>query len=175
MKQILQKSLLLLVLMLTVIGTSFGQTIRPKRIVFQGDTGVFLTKRQEGEVLRRLALRDIHKSELDSMFKYSSECTDALLLSREAFFGLFDNYKDLEDETKDLAYKVENLEKQKDEAEIKLKKEQQKKVKWRRATVSTSVVAVGAVVAVVSGIWLPALAVTGIVELGYLLTPKKDK
>jgi len=175
MKQILQKSLLLLVLMLTVIGTSFGQTIRPKRIVFQGDTGIFLTKRQEGEVLKKLALRDTYKSELDSMFKYSSECTDALLLSREAFFGLFDNYKDLEDETKDLSYKVENLEKQKDEAEIKLKKEQEKKVKWRRATVGTSVVAVGAVVAVVSGVWLPALAVTGIVELGYLLTPKKSK
>jgi len=120
-------------------------------------------------------LRDSYKSEIDSIFKYSSECTDALLLSREAFFGLFDNYKDLEDETKDLAYKVENLEKQKDEAEIKLNKEQEKKVKWRRATVGTSVVAVGAVVAVVSGIWLPALAVTGIVEIGYLLTPKKSK
>ena len=175
MKQILQKSLLLLVLMLTMIGINFGQTIRPKRIVFQGDTGIFLTKRQEGEVLKRLALRDSYKSEIDSIFKYSSDCTDALLLSRDAFFGLFDNYKDLEEESMNSSLKNQNLESQLEQSQEKISQEQKKKVRWRRATVSTSVVAVGAVAAVITGVWLPALAVTGIVELGYLLTPKKNK
>ena len=175
MRQILQKSLLLLVLMLTLIGTGFGQTIRPKRIVFQGDTGIFLTKRQEGEVLKKLALRDSYKSEIDSIFKYSSDCTDALLLSRDAFFGLFDNYKDLEEEAMNSALKNQNLESQLEQAQEKISQEQKKKVRWRRATVGTSIVAAGAVAAVVTGLWLPALAVGSVLELGYLLTPKKDK
>ncbi len=175
MRQILQKSLLLLVLILTVIGTNFGQTIRPKRIVYRGDTGIFLTKRQEGEVLKRLALRDSYKSEIDSIFKYSSDCTDALLLSREAFFGLFDNYKDLEEESMNSALKNQNLESQLEQAQEKISQEQKKKVRWRRATVGTSIVAVGAVAAVVTGAWLPALAVGAAVELSYILTPKKNK
>jgi hypothetical protein len=175
MRQILQKTLLLLVLILTVIGTNFGQTIRPKRIVYRGDTGIFLTKRQEGEVLKKLALRNTYKSELDSMFKYSSDCTESLLLSREAFFGLFDNYKDLEEEAMNSALKNQNLESQLEQSQEKLAQEQKKKVRWRRATVSTGIVAVGAVTAVVTGVWLPALAVGAAVELGYLLTPKKEK
>ena len=120
-------------------------------------------------------MRDSYKSEIDSIFKYSSDCTDALLLSRDAFFGLFDNYKDLEEEAMNSALKNQNLESQLEQAQEKISQEQKKKVRWRRATVSTSVVAVGAVAAVVTGVWLPALAVTGIVELGYLLTPKKNK
>ena len=175
MRQTLQKSLLLSVLILTLTGIGFGQTIRPKRIVYRGDTGIFLTKRQEGEVLKRLALRDSYKSEIDSIFKYSSDCTDALLLSREAFFGLFDNYKDLEEEAMNSALKNQNLESQLEQSQEKVKQEQKKKVRWRRATVGTGVVAIGAVAAVVSGVWLPALAVTAAVELGYLLTPKKEK
>jgi hypothetical protein len=161
--------------MLTLAGIAFGQTIRPKRIVYQGDTGIFLTKRQEGEVLKRLALRDSYKSEIDSIFKYSSDCTDALLLSREAFFGLFDNYKDLEEESMNSALKNQNLESQLEQAQEKISQEQKKKVRWKRATVSTSIVAVGAVAAVVTGAWLPALAVGAAVELGYILTPKKNK
>ena len=161
--------------MLTLTGIAFGQTIRPKRIVYQGDTGIFLTKRQEGEVLKRLALRDSYKSEIDSIFKYSSDCTDALLLSRDAFFGLYDNYKDLEEEAMNSALKNQNLESQLEQVQEKIKQEQKKKVRWRRATVGTSIVAVGAVAAVITGAWLPALAVGAAVELGYILTPKKDK
>ena len=73
------------------------------------------------------------------------------------------------------ALKNQNLESQLEQSQEKVKEEQKKKVRWRRATVGTSVVAIGAVAAVVTGVWLPALAVTGIVELGYILTPKKDK
>ena len=120
-------------------------------------------------------MRDSYKSEIDSIFKYSSDCTDALLLSREAFFGLYDNYKDLEEEAMNSALKNQNLESQLEQAQEKISQEQKKKVRWRRATVSTSLVAVGAVAAVVTGVWLPALAVGAVVELGYILTPKKNK
>ena len=109
------------------------------------------------------------------MFRYSNDCTESLLLSREAFFGLFDNYKDLEEEAMNSALKNQNLESQLEQAQEKIYQEQKKKVRWRRATVGTSIVAVGAVAAVVTGVWLPALAVGAAVELGYLLTPKKDK
>jgi hypothetical protein len=88
---------------------------------------------------------------------------------------LFDNYKDLEEEAMNSALKNQNLESQLEQSQEKVKEEQKKKVRWRRATVGTGVVAIGAVAAVVSGVWLPALAVTAAVELGYLLTPKKEK
>ena len=34
------------------------------------------------------------------MFRYADNCTEALMLSREAFFGLYDQYNQLEDEAK---------------------------------------------------------------------------
>lgn len=175
MKPILQKSLLIFLLILTQTGIGFGQTIRPKRIVYQGDTGIFLTKRQEGEVLKKLALRDSYKSEIDSIFKYSSDCTDALLLSRDAFFGLYDNYKDLEEEAMNSSQKNQNLQSQLDQSQEKLLQEQKKKIRWKRATVSSGIIAVGAVTSVVTGVWLPALTVGAVIELGYLLTQKKNK
>ena len=73
------------------------------------------------------------------------------------------------------ALKNQNLESQLEQAQEKISEERKKKIRWRRATVGTSIVAVGAVTAVVTGVWLPALAVGAAVELGYILTPKKDK
>ena len=77
----------------------------------------------------------------------------------------------MEDEAKDLTYKVENLEKQKDEAEIKLEKEIKKKKSWRKTAVITSITTVGVVTAALTGAWLPAVAIIAVVEAGYILTP----
>jgi hypothetical protein len=65
------KKLTLFLFILTVNLTVFGQVnLLPKRIVYQGDTGIFLTKKQEVEILKTFEYKEIYKSNLDSMFRF---------------------------------------------------------------------------------------------------------
>jgi hypothetical protein len=67
------------------------------------------------------------------MFRYADNCTEALMLSRTAFFGLYDNYNKLEDTAKDEQARADNESKLRQAAENKATDEKNKKIQWRKA------------------------------------------
>ena len=64
------------------------------------------------------------------MFRFSENCTEALMLSRDAFFGLYDNYRELEQEAVLQRDRANTEEKLKNEAIEKYNKENTKSKKW---------------------------------------------
>jgi hypothetical protein len=66
------------------------------------------------------------------MFRFSENCTEALMLSRDAFFGLYDNYRELEQEAVLQRDRANTEEKLKNEAVEKYNKENLRKKRWRR-------------------------------------------
>lgn len=109
------------------------------------------------------------------MFRYADNCTEALMLSRTAFFSLYDQYKDLDAEAvtqRDIA-NSERLAKEK--ALLDLEKQTAKKVIWRRIAIGEGIVLVGITAAVFTGAWLPALGITAVVEAIHLVKPRPRK
>lgn len=109
------------------------------------------------------------------MFQYADNCTEALMLSRTAFFSLYDQYKALETEAKDQREKANTEELAKNKALEEVEKQTNRKIIWRRVAIGEGIVIVGVTVAVVTGAWLPALAATGVVEVIHLTRTKPDK
>ena len=70
------------------------------------------------------------------MFRFSENCTEALMLSRDAFFGLYKNYKELEQEAILQRDRANNEEKLKNESIEKYNKENLRKKRWRRITLA---------------------------------------
>ena len=170
------KKLTLFLFILTVNLTVFGQVnLLPKRIVYQGDTGIFLTKKQEVEILKTFEYKEIYKSNLDSMFRYADNCTEALMLSRTAFFSLYDQYNQLESEAKLQRDNAINEKKLKEAAQDSLADEKIKKKTWRRVAVGEGILIAGAVVGTVTGAWVPVAAIVIAAEVAIILNVKPPK
>jgi len=107
------------------------------------------------------------------MFQYADNCTEALMLSRTAFFSLYEQYGDLETEAKSLrdSLKIETMAKNKALEEVV--KQTDRKVLWRRIAIGEGIVLAGATFAIVTGAWIPALAVTAVAETVHISKKKK--
>ncbi len=109
------------------------------------------------------------------MFKFSYNCTEALMLSREAFFGLYEQYNQLEDEAK-LQRQNATIEKGlKKAAQDSLSEEKVKKKGWRKAAIGEGILIVGAVVGVVSGAWVPVATLVIVAEVAIIMDVKPPK
>ena len=109
------------------------------------------------------------------MFRYADNCTEALMLSREAFFGLFDQYNLLEDEAKLQRDNAINEKKLKELAQDSLSNEKVKKKTWRRVAIGEGILITGAVVGVVTGAWVPVAAIVIASEVAIILNVKPPK
>lgn len=107
------------------------------------------------------------------MFQYADNCTEALMLSRTAFFSLYEQYGDLEKEAKEQREKAKTEELAKNKALEEVVKQTDKKVLWRRIAIGEGIVLAGATFAIISGAWIPALAVTAIAETVHISKRKK--
>lgn len=109
------------------------------------------------------------------MFKFSYNCTEALMLSREAFFGLYGQYNELEEEAmlhRDNAKKERKL---KEGARDSLATETGKKRTWRRAAIGEGVLILGTIVGVATGAWVPVAAIVIVAEVAIILDVKPPK
>ena len=109
------------------------------------------------------------------MFKFSYNCTEALMLSREAFFGLYEQYNKLEEEAvlqRDNASKERKL---KEIAQDSLLNEKVKKRTWRRVAIGEGVLIAGAVVGAVTGAWVPVATIVIVAEVAIILDVKPPK
>jgi len=109
------------------------------------------------------------------MFKFSYNCTEALMLSREAFFGLYDQYNQLEDEAK-LQRETATIEKGlRKAAQDSLSEEKVKKKSWRKVAIGEGILIVGAVVGAVTGAWVPVVTIVIVAEVAIIMDMKPPK
>lgn len=97
------------------------------------------------------------------------------MLSREAFFGLYEQYNKLEDEAKLQRDNALNEAKLKQGARDSLTTETVRKKTWRRAAIGEGVLIVGAVVGAVTGAWVPVAAIVVVTEVAIILNVKPPK
>ena len=109
------------------------------------------------------------------MFKFSYNCTEALMLSREAFFGLYGQYNALEEEAILQRDNATNERKLKEIAQDSLSDEKIKKRTWRRAAIGEGILIVGTIVGAATGAWVPVAAIVIVAEVAIILDVKPPK
>ena len=109
------------------------------------------------------------------MFKFSYNCTEALMLSREAFFGLYGQYNALEEEAILQRDNAANERKLKEGARDSLSTETTRKRTWRRAAIGEGILIAGAVVGAATGAWVPVVAIVIVAEVAIILDVKPPK
>ncbi len=104
--------------------------------MYQGDTGIFLNQKQESDILQSLKYKEVYKQNLDSMFKFTVNCTIALQSTYSLYDKLQVKYDSLETTALDFKAKAEAEEKAKNEALGKAAKEENRKKNWRTVALS---------------------------------------
>ena len=135
MLKTLKTSLIFLTLLFTSV-TVCGQKFLPQRIVYQGDTGIFLNQKQESDILQSLKYKEVYKQNLDSMFKFTVNCTIALQSTYSLYDKLQVEYDSLETTALEFKAKAETEEKAKNEALNKAAREENRKKNWRTVALS---------------------------------------
>jgi len=109
------------------------------------------------------------------MFRYADNCTEALMLSRTAFFSLYDQYNQLESEAKLQRDNAINEKKLKEAAQDSLADEKIKKRGWRKVAIGEGILIVGAVVGAVTGAWVPVATIVIVAEVAIIMDMKPPK
>jgi len=160
----LLKKLIVLSTILTLNVIVYGQKDYPKRIVLKGDSGIFFTKKQEVKLLEKLSKLDKCSSENDSLITNNQNLTKQLSSADYDYNLLSQRYFQLGDTMEVLQLHNEVL-----------SITQHKEIRnWKKATLCTSVAAVGILLGGVTGAWLPAFAVLAVTEAAIIFT-KKNK
>lgn len=131
----MQKTLLTLAIIVLSSLTALGQpSLSPKRIVFNGDTGVFFIRKQEVALLQLIKQGEGYKKENVQLLNYQINCDQQSILERAAFASLFSEYTELNSVATDFQakYTLEWQEHQKARAE--LEKQVSLKIRWRKTS-----------------------------------------
>ena len=123
--------------------TALGQAIKPHRIVFNGDTGIFFNKQQEILLLAIVKTEKAQKLELEQMYVYKNNCDEQLKKEQKANTDLNKLFTDMEKEAnrlKDL-YNNELIEHAK--TKEKLETQTDRKKKWRLVAIGSGIINLG--------------------------------
>jgi hypothetical protein len=146
--------------------TVYGQKLIPNRIVFEGDSGVFYTRKQELILLKELSKVKKLETELDSVKEEKKECEKQLKLSD------IDNNK-MSQEYFSLKNKVEDKDIEKTDLENQLESQKKKTRLWKKTSLGVGVAAAGTVMFAATGLWLPALTVVAVTEIAIIFTNRE--
>ena len=115
--------------------TALGQpSLSPKRIVFNGDTGIFFVRKQEVALLQLIKQGEGYKKENARLLDYQINCDKQLVTERTAFDSLLNEYAELSSVATDFQakYTLEWQLHQKTRAE--LEKQIGLKIRWRKTS-----------------------------------------
>ena len=120
--------------------TVLGQAIKPHRIVFNGDTGIFFNKQQEILLLTIIKNERANKLELEQMYIYKNNCDNFLKAEQKANDDLNKLFTEMESEANRLKEKYNNelIEHAKTQEKLKIQKD--RKRKWRNAAIGSGIV-----------------------------------
>lgn len=111
--------------------TVLGQAIKPNRIVFNGDTGIFFNKQQEILLLTIIKNEKAHKLELEQMYIYKNNCDEQLKKEQKANADLNKLFTEMESEANRLKEKYNNELIEHAKTKEKLEIQTDRKKKWR--------------------------------------------
>jgi len=123
--------------------TVLGQAIKPHRIVYNGDTGIFFNKQQEILLLTIIKTEKSQKKEIEQLYIYRDNCDNQLKAEQKANTDLNKLFTDMEKEANRLRekYNTEVIEHAKTKEKLEVQKDRKKK--WRGVAIGSLVVNFG--------------------------------
>ena len=120
-----------------------GQAIKPNRIVFNGDTGIFFNKQQEILLLAIVKTEKAQKLELEQMYVYKNNCDEQLKKEQKTNTDLNKLFTDMEKEANRLRdlYNNELIEHAKTKEKLEIQTDRKKK--WRLVAIGSGVINLG--------------------------------
>ena len=131
------KKLVILVSLALLSLTVLGQAIKPNRIVFNGDTGIFFNKQQEILLLTIIKNEKAHKLELEQMYIYKNNCDEQLKKEQKANADLNKLFTEMESEANRLKEKYNNELIEHAKTKEKLEIQTDRKKKWRGTAIGS--------------------------------------
>lgn len=120
--------------------TAFGQVLKPHRIVYEGDTGVFFNKQQELLLLTIIKTEKAQKKEIEQLYLYKNNCDEQLLKEQKHSEDLNKAFTSMEVEAKlqREKYITEKIEHEK--TKVDLQTQTNKKKNWRNLALGSILV-----------------------------------
>ena len=120
--------------------TVHGQVIKPHRIIYNGDTGIFFNKQQEIFLLTIIKTEKAQKKEIEQLYIYKDNCDNQLKAEQKANADMNKLFTDMESEANRLKDKYNNelIEHAKTQEKLKIQKGKSKQ--WRNAAIGSGIV-----------------------------------
>ena len=134
------KKLVILVSLVLLSSIVLGQAIKPNRIVFNGDTGIFFNKQQEILLLTIIKNERANKLELEQMYVYKNNCDEQLKKEQKANADLNKSFTEMESEARRLMEKYNNEVIEHAKTKEKLEIQTDRKKKWRNVAIGSGIV-----------------------------------
>jgi hypothetical protein len=123
--------------------TVLGQAIKPHRIVYNGDTGIFFNKQQEIILLGIVKTQKSQEQEIKQLYIYKDNCDNQLKAEQKANADLDKLFTEMESEANRLREKYNNEVIEHAKTKDKLEKQSDKKKKWRGIAIGSLAVNFG--------------------------------
>ena len=123
--------------------TAFGQVLKPRRIVYEGDTGVFFSKTQELLLLTIIKTEKAQKKEIEQLYVYKNNCDDQLLKEQKHSEDLNRAFTSMETEAKTQRDKYQDEVVKHTETKLKLEKQEGKVKTFRNIAIGEGIGLIG--------------------------------
>jgi hypothetical protein len=123
--------------------TAFGQVLKPHRIVYEGDTGVFFNKQQELLLLTIIKTEKSQKKEIEQLYIYKNNCDDQLLKEQKHSEDLNRAFTSMETEAKTQRDKYQEEVVKHTETKLKLEKQEGKVKTFRNIAIAEGIGLIG--------------------------------
>ena len=123
--------------------TVHGQALKPHRIVYEGDTGIFFSKSQELLLLTIIKTEKSQKKEIEQLYIYKDNCDEQLKNEQDANAYLNVLFTQMESEANSLKEKYNNELIEHSKTKQKLEIQTNRKKKWRGVAIGSLVVNFG--------------------------------
>lgn len=123
--------------------TAFGQVLKPHRIVYEGDTGVFFSKTQELLLLTIIKTEKAQKKEIEQLYIYKDNCDKQLKDEQKHSEDLNRAFTSMETEAKVQRKKYQDEVVSHTETKLELEKQTNKKKTWRKVAIGEGIGLIG--------------------------------
>lgn len=129
----MHKTLATLAILILISLTALGQpSLSPKRIIFNGDTGVFFVRSQEVALLQLLKKSEGYKNENERLLQYQINCDVQIDKERKAYDTLYVKFDEMTGLAKEYKSAYEKEWGLHELTKKELSEEVDRKIRWRK-------------------------------------------
>lgn len=122
---------------------AFGQVLKPLRIVYEGDTGVFFNKKQELLLLTIIKTEKSQKKEIEQLYIYKDNCDNQLKNEQKHSADLNQAFTSMETEAKTQRSNYQQEVVKHTETKLELEKQEGKVKTFRNIAIGEGIGLVG--------------------------------